>query len=591
MENNESAGKINFKAQSRLRLTWMAIGFLWLVGFMLGFVGLAQYAQSAGESLSPLDLAYRLLQLITLESGALSPPIPWTLEVARFGLPALAAWTVLRAAMHLFREQARRIAILFWRNHLIVAGLSRKGFHLATELAAAGRKVVVIEQDPSHRLMAACRHHGIVVLVGNATDPSELVRAQIRRAGDIIAVTGDDATNVEVAVSANRVLQDHSRPPLHCIVHIVNPSLWNLMRCWEIAQGKFDALKLELFNVYLRGADTLIDEYDIAEGPPERGTQTPSLLIVGMGRLCEHLVVQVARKWFHLRRSPDKIEIVVVDPLAAEKLDLLAVRYPALGTSAQLVPISIKPTSAAFEKGEFAAHRNFNLAVIDLPDEEESLATALTVKRFLSGSSTPVAIHMAHSEGIHRLLGTLASPRVDEPDLRPFELVERVCVRDFINQGTHEQLARALHLAYLENRRATSSWDDSDPALVRWEMLPHAIQESNRAQADFIGKLLREAGYDLTLLADWSLPPYHFDEQTIEDLAHHEHDRWRDEKQQQGWRYAPGPKSEVNKTNPALLAWVELPEDEKEKNRVFVRSWPVILHQAGFKIVPMQIGE
>jgi hypothetical protein len=86
------------------------------------------------------------------------------------------------------------------------------------------------------------------------------------------------------------------------------------------------------------------------------------------------------------------------------------------------------------------------------------------------------------------------------------------------------------------------------------------------------------------LLKDWGQPPYQFQESEVDDLARSEHDRWRREKVQQGWRYAPERKSDGKKTHPDLVDWGDLPEGEKEKNRAFVRSWPVILHQAGFKI-------
>jgi hypothetical protein len=360
--------------------------------------------------------------------------------------------------------------------------------------------------------------------------------------------------------------------------------MWNLLRRWEVVREKFEALRLELFNIYQRGADFLMAEYDFANSSLEGDASPPNMLIVGLGTLSEHLVVQAARKWFHARGNSDKIGIVVVDPDAVKNLELLAARYPALPESAELTPIPTEIDSAAFEQGEFIHNKAFDLTLIDLPDDEQSLSTALSVKRHLTERSSSVAIHMSHSGGIHRLMEALDSAESDQPRLRPFTLVERVCDRQFLDQGTQEQLARALHQAYLENRKQSSTWDETDPALVRWEKLSRSIRNSNRAQADFIGKVLREQGYELTLLEDWCQPPYEFSELEIEELAHREHARWRNEKQRQGWRYAPGPKSDSEQTHPDLVDWDDLPEGEKEKNRVFVRQWPLILHQAGFRI-------
>jgi len=53
---------------------------------------------------------------------------------------------------------------------------------------------------------------------------------------------------------------------------------------------------------------------------------------------------------------------------------------------------------------------------------------------------------------------------------------------------------------------------------------------------------------------------------------------------QNGWRYAPVT-DETVKTHTSLVAWANLPEEEKEKDRDLVRGIPLILARVGYAII------
>jgi hypothetical protein len=230
---------------------WIWLALLWLTGIALGYSGFSIYAALNGENWSRLDIVYRLLQLITLESGSIPRPIPWQLDVARFGLPLMAAWTAVRAVMTLFREQVAFLSLRFRKNHVVICGLGQKGFLLACDFLNAGWKVVVIEQNQDHPLIDKIRWMGAIVLSKDTTDPQTLLRAGIRRAYGLIAVTGNDRSNAEVAVQVARVLDGRSTP-LHCLIHIVDLDLWDLLHEWQLSMVQNPALRIELFNIYQR---------------------------------------------------------------------------------------------------------------------------------------------------------------------------------------------------------------------------------------------------------------------------------------------------------------------------------------------------
>ena len=89
----------------------------------------------------------------------------------------------------------------------------------------------------------------------------------------LVAVTDDDGINAEIAVRAQGVLRqagDDRRGrarPLTCTVHLVDPQLYELARTRELALEEGVPLRLELFNVFERGARLLWSKY----GPPGAG--------------------------------------------------------------------------------------------------------------------------------------------------------------------------------------------------------------------------------------------------------------------------------------------------------------------------------
>ena len=70
----------------------------------------------------------------------------------------------------------------------------------------------------------------------------------------------------------------------------------------------------------------------------------------------------------------------------------------------------------------------------------------------------------------------------------------------------------------------------------------------------------------------------------MEFLAEAEHERWMQSKLDDGWTYAPKT-DKAKKLHNCLVAWKDLPEDEKEKDRDPMRGIPVILAKAGYAIV------
>jgi voltage-gated potassium channel Kch len=104
------------------------------------------------------------------------------------------------------------------RNHYIVCGLGGIGFHIIRQLHNQGHEVVAIESDPNNRLLHCVRSLGVPIIIEDASLASTLKAANISQAESLIAVTSNDMTNLEIALTAKAVA-----PKLATIVRSYDP--------------------------------------------------------------------------------------------------------------------------------------------------------------------------------------------------------------------------------------------------------------------------------------------------------------------------------------------------------------------------------
>lgn len=104
------------------------------------------------------------------------------------------------------------------RNHYIVCGLSGTGIKIVQTLHESGHEVVVIEPDVSNRFINNARRWGIPVINGDATFPTMLQGANLETAAALLAASGNDATNLEIALNAKGI-----KPTVPIIVRYADP--------------------------------------------------------------------------------------------------------------------------------------------------------------------------------------------------------------------------------------------------------------------------------------------------------------------------------------------------------------------------------
>jgi voltage-gated potassium channel len=104
------------------------------------------------------------------------------------------------------------------RNHYIICGVGRVGSNVAHEMVVTKRDFVVIDGDQQAIVRFLERHPDQLYLHGDGGDDEILIKAGIRHAAGVFAVTGDDNQNIVIALTAKQL----------------NPAVRVVARCHEV---------------------------------------------------------------------------------------------------------------------------------------------------------------------------------------------------------------------------------------------------------------------------------------------------------------------------------------------------------------------
>jgi hypothetical protein len=180
---------------------------------------------------------------------------------------------------------------------------------------------------------------------------------------------------------------------------------------------------------------------------------------------------------------------------------------------------------------------------------------------------------------------TQLSLHVDGPEFS--DLVNRV----ILDPETVENLAQACHAIFRDDLKekhykygpATDEKKREHSSFLPYTSLSENEKEQNRANVRDIPNKLEKTGYIL-LRARGGERPTEFTGEEIEELAKCEHERYLSQKFATGWKYAART-NKSKKLHSALVDWDKLPEFEKEKDRLLVKSIPKIIARAGYIMV------
>ena len=204
---------IFFGADRALKTTVVAFLVLTILATVLIDIG---YVTTGGPGMDAVDALYTTVQtLVTVGYGDFPfGDQPTWLRVFDIVLMIVgAALVAILFAQLTDLLVSRRIASTYgsqragtMRGHVLVVGLGGVGLHVVELLLSQGRRVAVIDRDPSPRRLAAARRLDVPVVVGDATDPQVLAAANLSVAGGVVVATSDDLANVDTGLAVREEL-------------------------------------------------------------------------------------------------------------------------------------------------------------------------------------------------------------------------------------------------------------------------------------------------------------------------------------------------------------------------------------------------
>ncbi|MFC1597001.1 NAD-binding protein [Planctomycetota bacterium] len=324
----------------------LALGLFVLVSALIGFLiqgGISGHFRSVSL------LIFKVGQLFVLESGA-DPPDNLALAFARFGAVLLVFVGILKLLITVYRDVFDNLRLKGLNHHVLICGLGRIGIQLARDVRKEGRGqgLVVIERDQSNPHIPACREIGALVLIGDATDTEMLLRARAERARQVFAVSGDDTTDVEIAVRLCDLVAPAALRPngsqepeprrdaarlMECFVHIVDLPLKELFsRHTLLPRSRDQQVNVSVFNVFTNSARLLIREYLAKDRPRLSTTGRPEenevahYVVVGFGQMGQAFALEAARL-AHFENCR-RLRMTLIDNKIEAKRDRFLSRYP-----------------------------------------------------------------------------------------------------------------------------------------------------------------------------------------------------------------------------------------------------------------------
>lgn len=101
------------------------------------------------------------------------------------------------------------------QDHIILVGLGHLGYRVALKLHEMGEALAVIEFKADADTVNAVKHMGVPVIHDDATRPSILEAANIKKARAIIMASQNDAMNLQIALKARKL-----NPKIQVVVRI-----------------------------------------------------------------------------------------------------------------------------------------------------------------------------------------------------------------------------------------------------------------------------------------------------------------------------------------------------------------------------------
>ena len=535
---------------------------------VLSWIGLSRlYPESNTLRYLP-DRIYRIIKILMgtdpTSSGLEKPDTPWQLIIVKLFSIYILALLVFKGLQKFFHEQWVLYSIAFMKNHNIVVGMGEKSLRLLKDMSEQGMKAVVIEQNEEHPHRKQVRKWGHATVFGDASDDKVLEEAACKHAQSLVCFLDDEQKVLNVAKAAKIHHQDatHGQAML-AHLHFRHPRTVELLQQSALCQNQDHQVQWRFFNIQKMVARQFMQQlaHDLSTQ-----LQLPNtafrLVLLGLSSYNQAILIQALRL---LHLEPEKtVEIIVCSEHCDRDTNLFADLYP---QAHHILPLRFMPFDGSLNAIAHLGNMDTGHCVMVCANEDSEYNLSLALELWSrTQESASIYCLLMHLPEMQHLLGNTAHQR-----LHFFGSMEDFCRWELLTGSQQDRMAQAIHADYLGLLSGANS--ESQAYTQAWEALSEDAKDANRAQADHVV-------YKLAMTNRLQTPngTLSFNASDVETLAQSEHRRWMAHRYLHGWQYG-AKRDDGLKHHPSLVAWDDLSEAEKQKDRDTVLRLPHLLTQ------------
>ena len=497
--------------------------------------------------------------------------LPIQIELVRFFAPFATVTSIILVFAENSRITWSNYFARFSHGHTIVVGLGDKSTQF---LRTSDHKstFVVVERDPENLAINAARSSGITVIIGDIFDPGMFTRIALRQASTLLAFTGNDGTNVELAIKSRYFVQQTNDRTRHLKVqiHLNEINLAHQLESYPKFFDDYSTTEVSFFSVFDLSARLMLRDY-----PPEIFADVANqaqvhFMIYGFDRLAETLVIEAALLCHYANNQ--KTRFTIIDESANSKSLAFVAENPNLDRICDYTFISHATLGSHTFSGDLKNQLpTVTQHIVCRDTDEENLKIALMLRTTLleiKASNAPILVRMQQSSGLAQLLESNTGAAEVPDGLFPFGMLDHVLHVDNVLTNRLDGLAQSIHQNYLASQSDLNS--RAHVALKSWNDLPQLERKQNLLKADHWSILLRAVGYRASVHRQ--RPPV-FSEERAERMARTDHNRYVANKLYDGWVYGES-RIEEAKVNPHLVEWEKLPKEQRQREILEARQEP-----------------
>lgn len=601
----------------RIRL----LAFTAPLALILSTVGYMLYYSDTGTTFS--NALYHASQLFILHAPHFEKPVHWTLEMGRWLAAVSTLLVVFNVALYIFHFEKDKSDIRKINGHTILCGMGEIGYALVNNFEDK-KKLVVIEKDIDNEKLSSLKREGIKVIRGNALDPHTLEKGRVVRAKCLIAITGDDFSNLTIIRHANEIYEknESNNIPIKLAANIDSRNLktaasqeglmstdYNcsfskvLDEYIDSASGFFKGItskntaryqtaktnlegynpecttnisehsnQTRLFNINELAARYIYHCYPPDRFKPITKSDEPPvhILLLGYSQMGEELLKLCVQNCHYLNLNKTKITLISLD---ADSVEQKAInKRNRISEVVDIKFIKFNPHHLSFQFKSL--HELGNVDIIYICSPNESTQASYSVKaREIFGNSVPIIRSFSrdvftHSNSDRNTHNVYVFEKIANYDLIINEAIDRKAI------ATHNRWLKREIVNYIQKvddaiYKKSGKMPPLKKTMNTWHLLDDETRDDNRSVVEHnfvkiraMGQLNQWQDCEQIENADVDFS-FLKDKEKVKQLAEMEHRRWMATKYYYGWEYNENRKDECKHHN-NLLDFEKLDDTTKK---------------------------